>query len=368
MTTYTAAITDNLNVSGAIAPGMTYGVNLSGALTIHGSAAQAWIAGVALTELLKLKPQPGANIVYSVTRADVIRIADKISLGFPAALFENVHISSSFQFALGVTLTQAFKIGATQALALTYGLALADELKINGALAVFTGMYFGDTVVIRDTPAQNYVAVVSQSENLLLTDALQNSMTFQMIMSEDIEITDTELVTMLYSGVLTDGVVIRALYVSPDGNYTTWVVNTRTNAVTEYQNWVFSSFASIGRKYIAANNQGLFELDGERDITTNIVATLQNGYMQMGGTRLSGLKGCYIAVSGQGKWLMKLIAGDGREYIYQFTSQPNLMTTKVQVGKGLRSRYFSFILQNIDGQDFNLESLEFVPILSSRRV
>jgi hypothetical protein len=40
----------------------------------------------------------------------------------------------------------------------------------------------------------------------------------------------------------------------------------------------------------------------------------------------------------------------------------------VKIGKGLRSRYWQFELVNIDGADFDLDTIEFHPVLLTRRV
>ena len=47
---------------------------------------------------------------------------------------------------------------------------------------------------------------------------------------------------------------------------------------------------------------------------------------------------------GGGQFFIKIIQGDGREYIYEALGQPGLMTTKINVGKGLRTSYIAFNL------------------------
>ena len=44
-----------------------------------------------------------------------------------------------------------------------------------------------------------------------------------------------------------------------------------------------------------------------------------------------------------------------------------MKTTKVNLGKGLRARYFAFELVST-GQDFDLDTLEFIPLVAQRRV
>ena len=83
---------------------------------------------------------------------------------------------------------------------------------------------------------------------------------------------------MIYTGEgLADVISMTGLYVSPSGAVTTWAINTRTNAVTEYTNYNFSSFAQMGSKYIAANSSGIYELDGDSDAGAAIIAEVQSG-------------------------------------------------------------------------------------------
>jgi hypothetical protein len=173
---------------------------------------------------------------------------------------------------------------------------------------------------------------------------------------------------MLYKGdPLLDGVVITALYISPSGTTTSWAVNTRTNAVTEYLNYNFRSFARMNDRYIAAGSAGLYELVGDTDDGTLIISELMSGYFQFNEKKLFGIKGAYVAIRGGGRFYLKLIAGDGREYVYELKAQPGLMTTKVRIGKGIRTTYMAFDLVT-EGQDFDLDSLEFIPMTSGRRV
>ena len=91
------------------------------------------------------------------------------------------------------------------------------------------------------------------------------------------------------------------------------------------------------------------------------------GYLQLNEKKMFGIKSAYVAIRGGGRFYLKLISGDGREYIYELKAQPNLMTTKVKVGKGIRTTYMAYELIT-EGQDFDLDSIEFLPMTSGRRV
>ena len=67
-----------------------------------------------------------------------------------------------------------------------------------------------------------------------------------------------------------------------------------------------------------------------------------------------------------GDIILKLDTGDGKTYTYQTVIQ-DMQSTKVRFGKGLRARYFSFELIST-GPDFDLDTVEFLPLVAQRRV
>ena len=64
--------------------------------------------------------------------------------------------------------------------------------------------------------------------------------------------------------------------------------------------------------------------------------------------------------------MLKIITGEGLTVVYSLTAD-SMQSTKIHVGKGLRTRYFAFELIST-GQDFDLDTLEFVPLVVQRRV
>jgi hypothetical protein len=182
---------------------------------------------------------------------------------------------------------------------------------------------------------------------------------------EPVEITATSLLQLLYSQTLNDTIELEVLLRTPQG-VTTWAMNTRTGAVTQYDNFAFNSFAQLGRRYLGAADDGLYELVGDDDEGNPIIATLKSGALQMHETRPHGLRAVYLGINGEGEFFLRLTGGTGETYLYRVQAR-EMENTKVWTGKGLRHRYLTYELIST-GQDFDLDTIEFVPMRPRRRV
>lgn len=156
----------------------------------------------------------------------------------------------------------------------------------------------------------------------------------------------------------------RSIYVYADEGGTAWAMNTRTGALTEYENYTFSGFARLGAEHIAGAADGLYVLDGVADDGVAIAVRARGGLMRFGGPRLSRLKGVYITARSGADLLLTIETGEGVQYVYDVASRV-MRTMKVHMGKGQRATQFLF---DLAGSDLDLDMLEFLPLVVARRV
>ena len=100
-------------------------------------------------------------------------------------------------------------------------------------------------------------------EPIAIEETLTPTLLMYVTVAEEIGIEPSEALQMLYTGVVSEGVEIAGGLLDIDGALTTWAMNTRTGAVSEYSNFEFNSFARIGNKYIGASTSGVYELLGD---------------------------------------------------------------------------------------------------------
>lgn len=310
---------------------------------------------------------------FTGTISDRVNVVDRWIWLVAVNLVEAFDLSSEYAAYLANIITEALRLKGTVSTSFTFGLTLRERLTLLNVISAMGGLAISDGFLVDEQVIFEYFAGIGINEQMRLAGGFNDLLILHVAASSNIILDDNELLNFIYSDTITETIRADVSYVAPDGNVTTWAINSRTGAVTQYQNYAFNSFAQIGVQYLAADENGVYELDGPRDLTENVLAQMGGGYLQMNVGKMMGLKGVYLGLSGQGKggtanWMLKLLMGDGREYIYSRISNPNMMTTKFDIGKGLRARYYAWELINQDGQDFDLDTIEFIPMVSGRRI
>lgn len=337
-------------------------------VTENGTVADVMVPnwGVILNEALRFVDATNPKLTYGTSASDVVRIAEILSGGRLISATDSVGVAVVMSSAVGAQVAE--RLGLVEVLApkATYGLVSTDRVRVSDSVLRFLGGGVVEGLGISDGITPLYYINRTLTDGVQISETVAPRLLLRVTASESVAIDDTQAIKMLFNPTVVDGVEITAAYISPNGQFTTWAVNTNKGFVSEYTNYEFNSFASIGRKYIGAASTGLYELNGDDDAGQAIVAAIKGGYFQFGGARLSSFKAIYLGVRGEGDFVLRLETGDGKTYNYAVTVE-SLKTAKINVGKGIRSRYFSYELVST-GQDFDLESIEFLPIVANRRV
>lgn len=357
-------LTDDLGVSYGLLTTLAKPVTASDTLNLAPSMAA--LRGIVLTEVLNLAPSMLPNQIAHLTAADTITILEALVPGIPGTLTET----------LGLTITQVIQqvtevieeLNLAEAFSpiAKYGVSYTDTVQLAESLAKFFGGDITETLSLSSTWAGNKIMNEAMTDTLGLAESQTANLIIRVTAEDDLVLDDDQVLRAIYHGNIDEGIEFTAAYISPGGGFTTWAMNTRTAAVTEYQNYDFNGFARIGDKYIGTSATGLYELIGDDDAGDDIIAEIKSGFAQWAGSKFTLFKHAYLGVRGDGDFVLRLITGDGQTYNYAVSTR-DMRSTKVHMGKGLRARYFRFELIST-GQDFDLDTIEFVPLVTQRRV
>jgi len=112
---------------------------------------------------------------------------------------------------------------------------------------------------------------------------------------------------------------------------------------------------------------------GNSDDGEQIKAMIQTGRNNLGTTMMKGIPQAYIGMSGDGEMLLYTITnsrnGAMRRDWYRVNAKINDGESQkpVPLKRGVTSVYWQFELENVDGGDFNVDTMQFKPVVLRRR-
>lgn len=337
---------------------------LTESLIFSGASVPAY--GQVITENLRLTEIQIQNLTYHLTATENLDLTEQLVWGWAQIAVETLGLHDSPVAQQAVTVIESLNLQPVLAAAAIYQKTVLETLHITDALLRFFGGEIVETINFTEDVSRTAAFGPTITETLGLAETYAPLWVLRAIVTDELNFSDDQILNMIFQQEVVEGLEFSAAYLSPGGSVTTWAMNTRTAAVTEYTNYNFNSFAQLGNTYFGASETGLYELLGDDDDGANIISTIKSGFAQWGGSKFMRFKGIYMGVRGEGGFVLKLITGDDKTYNYA-VSPRNQRTTKVHLGKGLKARYWAFELIST-GQDFDLDTIEFVPLVTDRRV
>lgn len=226
-----------------------------------------------------------------------------------------------------------------------------------------------DTLAIRNARLALLTSVIGA------TDTLQNVLIITVLETAEVSVDDTIELTAQHFASLFDRIEVMAFIKTPAELAQGWVMNTEgAMPISEYDNYQFNSLAYSPDEMLGCNDQGLYVLDGDDDVGTNIDAEITSLMLDFDTTKLKRMSTAYVGYTSDGQLLLKVRSVDQGVYAERWyegrntTAQTSPGENRMKIGKGLRSRYWTFELVNIDGSDFELDKVELYPVILDRRI
>lgn len=149
------------------------------------------------------------------------------------------------------------------------------------------------------------------------------------------------------------------------------VLNLATQAPYHYRNYSFTGFVAHGERQFSCREDGIYELVGDADNDEPIEAHITTGMMDFGAPELKTVMAAYVGYSASDATVLtanvEQASGD-MEASYRLEAAANEPVMKrIKLGKGIKSRYWQFSIANTNGADFELETLEVLPVVLQRR-
>ena len=264
---------------------------------------------------------------------------------------------------------------------------LVDKLKLDVDIVSFSEMTSFVSAVLAYSDTLQFVL----SENI--TDVLQLSETFYSRLTAYEVAIDTVLFsgnlnrtgftvlladTMQFNAEISSKAVLKSLihdkinffasFTLFDEEFTAYAINSQSLGISEFSNFGFNSFSYP----YAATSNGIYKLDSNTtDDGEEINVSIKTGLMDFGTALKKQVPYAYLGIQEDGRVLMKAVSnnrGVKKERWYEVRSYTGALdTTRVQLGKGVKAKYWQFEITNIEGEELTLESMEVMPLILKRR-
>lgn len=141
-----------------------------------------------------------------------------------------------------------------------------------------------------------------------------------------------------------------------------WAINFETHAPSRYMGLPAKGITQFGGRTFVVNDGGLYEIDADNDAGQPIRASIEFPTTDFNDSHEKRMEVAYIGVKVTGRMMLKVkVNGKDPQYYAIIPSGNHPKGTRVKIGKGLVGRYWGERLDNVDGSDFELESVEFNP-------
>lgn len=144
-------------------------------------------------------------------------------------------------------------------------------------------------------------------------------------------------------------------------------------ADAQFDNYNFNSFCKIGGKCFGANGDGLYELDAsDSDAGTDIDATITLPTTDLGTEVVKRLRRGFFGYESAGSMDVTVTFDEDEANQETFQFAPG-NTSNQQHGQRFsmtrfdQGRYMTFMIQNVNGCDFSLDSLVIEPVFLGKK-
>jgi len=318
-----------------------------------------------------------ATVLRGATLADAIALADLLRAAYDALLEEAITVDT-------VDSTTAYKLALLAERVLATGLATSYQQAYAAAVSavavsVLSGSHYfegalADTVGATEDLLAVLVLLAGMSDEATFEDTAVPTVRMTAVFADSTTLADAIAAQATMGQLLEDAVGVTVALSYGGAEYVGFVLNTTNKAASSYTNFPFNSMARLDGRYFAMADDGLYELAGDTDDGTPITATLRTGLMNFGSQAFKRLPAVYFGAKTDGTFLFSVIVTSttGTKQQYQYTMAEKTAAAvrehRLEPGKGLKSVYWQFELETVDGADLMLDTLAMAPMVLNYRV
>lgn len=357
--------------------------------TVHVSEAVGVVAAPDPTLVLAVRALLAANDSVVAGGDLTSTVTDTVAFGDLAYLIARLLVTEGF--AVGATPAEQFTAFAivrdALRLAGVAGGALdAHQLLIVGVATAALADLWGRESVSEALGVQADVAAALSAatrvvEGVLAGGLPSGHMVFGAVVREEVDLAGLATGGLQLHELVREAAAL-TLRINAEGDErVAYLLNTETKALTRFTAWPFNSYAALGqgaaRRYYGMTADGIRRVfDGaDSDDGAPIAARVRLAMTNLGTGALKRMQAAYLGYTATGDLFLRAVTVDPKDgqkiaYTYRLKAQAGdaMRPARIQIGQGLKSVYWGFELEAVDGARFELDTLELLPLLLDGRV
>lgn len=329
-----------------------------------------------LVERLTVTGTPGSVLEGLSAIHEHVEFIDRIAVVWKMLLADTVGIGDAATPSATAMhrLVEALSLVAGPGSSIEARNLVAETLALNDAIAVTAKEQLGDTAEFGEALRSALRARMRLLDELLVADVAAGSARVLGVLEETLHLDGTPATMLAALNRLQETIGFSVTLRIGDDTYVAWVVNTETRAAWKYDNFPFNSFCEFEGRYYGAAADGVYRLEGDDDQGEDIRARIRLGMSNFGISKEKRIPSLYLAYAADGRMVLKAVVteidGSRTEWWYGLTPRGagGVREGRIQLGRGLKAAFWDFEISNLDGADFELAGLEFLPMVLDRKV
>lgn len=311
-----------------------------------------------------------SSVITSNSIIDIIRGVDSIYAGLRGGITESIVLSSTLSSIQSkvIELEETIKLTHSLQEKVVYLTLLTETLRVldlidHGKLESLT-----DQIILQDSINSLGRLVNVLLESIGITSTVTPNTINLISLSDTFSINSTSLAKGIMKESVDESFILSIPTASGQDTYLAYLLSPETMSVSNYNNYNFDGCTKFKDKYLFFNSTGLYEYGGKRDNNSVYSAYVETIAFNFGSSNLKQVPSIYLGHTSSGYIYLKVKTDGRKESHYKLNKRTeNLNTQKIDIGKGLISRYFQFELVT-DADDFSVESIDFYPVELRRKI
>lgn len=329
-----------------------------------------------LIEHLALSAEPASVLAALAQLSDAVEFVDRLGIIWRMLVSDAVALDGAPKPSIvsAARLVEVLHLIAGPGSSLSARNVVAETLALNDTLAIISKEQLSDGAAFAGAFSTHLTARIRALDELLLAGQPVAGLRVHAAVSDTLALGDAPTSAAQMLAHLQDTVGFAVTLRLGDDLYVAWVVNTETRAATQYENFPFNSFAALDGRYFAAADDGVYRLGGDQDDGEAIRARFRVGLNNLGTGKEKRMPAMYWGYRADGGLVLKVITTEptGEKVENWYALRPRGAGApregRTQIGRGIKAVFWDFEVENLDGSDFEIDSLELYPMILDRRV